>query len=415
MTAWTGSDFDDVTETFYYRKLNAAELAPSPLMKMIATKGGWTGNQQFRVSVEIGRAQGVGSNLTRAQARNSPPKYAAFMLTPAWKYGTAKLDRETLTFVKDEKSMVDAIRKAMDSTRETMWADFSRDMYGAGYGTIGKIAVGGISGNTITLSEPDDAKHFHEGMGIVADNAETGASLRVGSTTVTNVNMISGEITLTSVAAITDLAAGDYLFRDGDENQAFTGLFSAYDADSTAGWLPCAYPTVGGGDDFFDVDRARSVPKLTGWSIDGTGAPVEEALIEAGAQASRLNATEINDVFINPITYGNRLKRASNKIVLTQGDDEVKVGFTGMRLALPSGIAKVHVDPFCPKGRIAGLTMKHLWLQYANESLIHFTDPRGSNWHQSETADEFENRLRSCLQLANDAPWKHFNLQIDEE
>lgn len=411
-TAWTGSDFDDVTETFYYKKLNEARIARSALMRDIAKRGGWTGNQNFRVSVDIGRAQGVSRTLTRAQTRNSPPKYAAFLLTPEWKYGTAKIDKETLTFVKDDKSLVNALMKAMDSTREQMLTDLARDLYGSGYGVIGKIATSGISGNNITLTNSDDAKNFFLGMGIVADNNETGATPKAGSTYVTARNLMTGIITLNNAADITGtLADADFLFRDGDENGCITGFFSPYDSTSTAGWCPNTAPTVGGGDAFFTEDRSRMVPELTGWSIDGTSGSIEEVFIEAGAQVSRLGT--VTDVYMNGITYGNRMKTAGSKIVMEQGGD-VEIGFTGMRLMLPSGPAKVHIDPQCPINRILGVNLAHIWIQYANDSLIHFADPRGSNWHQLEGADEFENRLRFCGQVACDTPWQNFNIQIDE-
>lgn len=418
MTAWTNTDYDDVTEIWYRKMMHYAGPAPSPLLEdlLANAKGDWTGAAQMQINVKIGNPQGVGSNIARAQARNSPHRFAKFMLTPAYKYGEATLDGKTLLFVKDDKSRINAVKEAMADTRETMLEDVARDLYGAGYGTIGKIATGGITGNVITLTNPDDAINFSIGMGVVADDNETGASLRAGSTTVTEVNTLTGKITLASVAGITSLTAADYLFRDGDENQALTGLCSKYDSTSKKGWLPNTYPVSGDGETHFGETRSQHIPRLTGHSIDGTNAPVEEALIEAGGIASRVRGgKEIGDIYINNMTFAQRMKRALQKVVLSNADDTVKIGFTGMRLALPSGIAKVHIDPYCPRGRIFGLRKSHWWLQYAGEDFIHFADPKGSNWHMKEGSDEFINRFRGAWQLACDNPAPNFNLQIDEE
>src|SRR6185436_17484089 len=106
-------------------------------------------------------------------------------------------------------------RIEIDGLYETMGEMLSIHAWGNGGGSLARIAT--ISTNDITIDKPEQAANLEPGMAVVAsanDGSITTDSLRDNgdSTTVTVLNRATGAATLASAAAISGLAAGDFLF-----------------------------------------------------------------------------------------------------------------------------------------------------------------------------------------------------------
>src|SRR5581483_9521973 len=96
-----------------------------------------------------------------------------------------------------------------------------------------------------------------------ADDGTGGGGLRsAGATvTITGLNRSTGTLTASGnwTAGIAAVAAGDYLFPQGDYNNVMPGALG--------GWLT----TPGGGDSFYGVNRNADVTRLAGLIQTGAG------------------------------------------------------------------------------------------------------------------------------------------------
>ena len=397
--------YSALTYKIYYKeRLNEIELGMSPLLEKMRLIPDWVGDQTFNVPTIYGRGQGVSGNFLRAQANISASKHKRFALTPAKKYGLASLEAELMTFATPPGSTVAALRHEVDSVKREFHADIARDLYGIGGGAIGKRSS--ISSNTVTLTVKDDVRNFPEGMTVVASANENGTSPRTGRTTIASVDWVNGKIVLTDASQLISFADNDFLFRDGNEGAVLTGLGSPYTTSGAAsmlGWLPNTDPDS---TTFFGVARDGNPAALAGWRETDTTKPVEEALIDASSRARRYNA-RIEDIFANPLTIATQLKKASSKLMRKEGG-EAKIGYAGLVASLPTGEARVWSDPFCPPKRIYGLDMRTWFLVHTKSSLINFADEDGLLWRASATADSFEARMRTFLQLGCDAVGRNF-------
>lgn len=153
------------------------------------------GNQSYKRGSYIGRTLYFPINVARSVIRNTRTDAAA--------YGRAMVES--------------AKRAANDVTNE-----MERVVQGDGSGFLGEISSFSAGAETITLKNPADARKFYVGMYISPFSARTaGATQRVFDTgdsyeQVTAVNRSTGVITVGSIGAGNDLAAGDNLVRAYD-------------------------------------------------------------------------------------------------------------------------------------------------------------------------------------------------------
>jgi hypothetical protein len=300
------------------------------------------GGEDFRYVVRTGNPQGVSGDFATAQAGASGSKGAQFAATVSLKYGVITLDGPSMARARgNDDSFFDLVTMETDGIIEEVGDSLAFDAYRDGSGNRGQIATGGISGNVVTLANPDDARNFKRGMLVVADDSADGLSLRDSgdSAEVTSVDVDAGTITLNAVASIAGLAAGDYLFRKGDPGTCSQGLSVL---------LPLTAPSSG--ESFRGVDRSVDTRKLAGCRLNDTSATIEENMGLVGVKI-RQEGKKANCGFLNPINFWTVVRRQNAKVEFQGAGGTADYGFEYFMIHTPAGSMKVYSDPDCPTNR----------------------------------------------------------------
>ena len=219
---------------------------------------------------------------------------AQFKIPRTRHYVILSLDTESMEASEDDDGAWIDLKKdeaeaAFSSTSQRLAHALFRNQGGA----IGKR--GSLSGNVLTLANPDDAVFFKKKMKIVASTADgTTGSLRAGTAAVVDaVDRQNGKITSSTWGNITGFADNDFLFPKGNFGKGVYGL-EAY--------VPATAPTVGGGDSFTQsgLDRSSDPSRLAGMRYDGSSLAIEEAVIKGLAQFRREAGTgTVDTIWVN--------------------------------------------------------------------------------------------------------------------
>jgi hypothetical protein len=353
-----GSDIDKVN--FIYKRRYSDEQVGvqtkrDHLLAEMATMRVGMGGDDFRYVVRTGNPQGVSGTFADAQTGASGSKGAQFAAEPALKYGVITLDGPSMARARGkEDSFYDLVTMETDGILEEVGDSLAFDAYRSGTGQRGQIATGGISGNVITLTREDDARNFKRGMTVIADDASNGLTPRTGSTTVEAVDVDNGTITLLSAAAITGLAAADYLFRKGDPGTC---------ADGLALIIPLTAP-VYLSDSFRGVDRGADPRKLAGSRLDDTATAIEKNAGLVGVSI-RQEGKRCNAGFLNPINFHAVTERLNAKVEFQGAGGQADYGFENFSVHTAAGTIKFYSDPDCPidrgyVGKLESLQCRHI-------------------------------------------------------
>jgi len=337
-----------------------------------------------------GDPQGVASgeaNFQQAQASVSGIEGKQLPLTAQIKYGIIRLGGRAIRRAKKSKSAIyDLVTRHTDGTNRQMGGDLALDLLGDGSGVRGQIAVGGITGNTITLTNRWQVDLFKKNMIIRASTGANGITgLRVGSTFVTKVLRGSSQIVVNSVAAITSLAASDYLFRFGDPGNLMQGLGVC---------TPIVGPTTG--DSFRGIDRSDDVELLAGWRIVDTNKYAEENILDLSALAFA-HGKLLTEADVQPQTFANMVKRLNAKVLYDRGRT-ADVGFRFIEIHGSGTSVKVFSEPDLKDPNLSRLYNPegHEIRHTGGDGLIHtIRDDGGSPSLRMSDQDAVEIRLCS--------------------
>lgn len=155
--------------------------------------------------------------------------YVNMTLATKYYYGIVGLSAQAIAASKTQEG---AFARLLDDnvmgTKDELLQDMTRDaVYGAGFGEIGRIAGGGVSGTTITMETQPTVvnmpgnRFFRKNMTVESYTALTAGSAGASARTV--VTVPAGTATIT-VDANTGMTAGDYFFRNGGRGNAMMGL-----------------------------------------------------------------------------------------------------------------------------------------------------------------------------------------------
>lgn len=358
----------------------------------IAKEDGF-GGDSFLYPVRYGNPQGISGTFANARtgASGSKGKQLRALRTP--KFGVVTIDGEAALSSKgDKKAFYNLVTMETDRVLEEMGDALAFDFYRDTYGTRGKVSS--IASNTITLTEPEDARNFKEGMTVIADDISTGASPRSGNTTVASVDEDAGMVTLTNAAAITGLTANDYLFRLGDPGTCMEGMEVC---------TPLSAP-VFGSDSFRGVDRGSSPNRLAGSRLDDTSLNSEVALGRLAVKISKIGRSHnIDEAYLNPTHFFNAAQRLQAKVIYDDGGGTANYGFQYILIHTAAGSFKVYSDPDCPinRGRVSregSQYIKHL------EGLPHIIDLDGMPMLRQTDENGVEGRVESFCNLIQDDP-----------
>jgi hypothetical protein len=261
-------------------------------------------------------------------------------------YGIVKIDAETMMASSKE---VGAFIKARETQINTMLNQLGKRtnlaLFRKSAGHIGQVATTYVpASTTIPLTRKADVYNFGLGQTILADDTESGASPRVGTPQITALSASAGTITVSAAPAA--LAAGDFLFNNGDQSASFNGL---------EGWLPLTAPTAG--DNFLGVDRSEYVERLAGKRVDSAA----RTILENATELATLIAEDGGDpdtLWLHPRAGKILAEELQGQVERLDGG-AAEMGFSGYKiLHFATGPINVLFDRDCQADRGYMLTQK---------------------------------------------------------
>ncbi len=360
---------------------------------MVNKEGGF-GGDSFLYPVRYGNPQGVSGTFSRARANAKGTKGKQFRALRTPKFGVVTIDGEAALAAKDNKgAFFNLVTMETDRVLEELGDSLAFDFYRDTTGLRGR--VGSIAGNVLTLTDPEDARNFKEGMTLIADDTITGASPRVGTTFVIAVDEDGGTVEVDDITDITgNINANDYLFRDGDPGFCMEGL---------AVCTPLSAP-VRGTDSFRGEDRGVNPNRLAGSRLDDTSLDAEVALGKLAIKISKIGKSRnVDQAFLNPTQFFNAAQRLNAKVEYTDGGGTADYGFQYLMIHTSAGSFKVYSDPDCPmnRGRVSrsgSQYVKHL------DGLPHIIDLDGNPMLRQNEENGVEGRIEAFCNLIQDDP-----------
>lgn len=337
-----------------------------------------------------GRSATAANVFTALGDQVTPGKYARFLLTRASEFAGVQLGAEVLHASKRDAGAFAAARKSeVDGMLDELGHALSLNLYGDGTGVRGQYAS--LSSETITLSNPDDAKNFRVGMWVESGANADGSSLNSGSTYVTAVNEDAGTVTFEDVSDMSGVTTNHYLFERGDAGLIkMTGL---------AGWIPLTAPTS---TTFFGLDRSVDTTRLGGVRVDNTSASIEDNIMTVAERVFRVGGKP-DIVLLNPVNFTTLSKSYSAKIEFEGGGGSATIGFETIKVATSAGIVRVYPDPDCPSDRGYVLT-KSTWKFHHMLGAPHIVEDDGLMAVRIDGKDAIMVRGRCYGNLACNAP-----------
>lgn len=406
-----------LTRTKFEAYLKEVYVQPNSIMLAMVTKNPLLGMMKKRtdlggdyVRVPITRVgpQGRSATYATALANAVGSETEKFLVTYASNYAIAKLSGDVVDDSKNSaNSVYEAIDHEMKGAFDSMSKDIRNNLFGNLGGSRGQIATGGVGADpTLTLANAEDSVNFEVGMEICdAATDGTSGSLRDSGQAITliAIDRVAGTLEADeNWSEIASIAAGDYLFCEGDFGSKWSGL---------AGWIPSTAPTSG--DSFFGVDRSDDVNRLAGIRYDGSGETIESAFVSAGALGT-LHDAEASVGVLNPIKWSEMaisLGATERNRITTVKDTTGRVGYSAIMLATASGDVPVIADPGCPVG-VAYLLDMSTWVCGSVKDLVHIIDDDGLRVRRINGSDGWMVELKSRGNFYCDNPGRNVRIGL---
>lgn len=341
----------------------------------------------FAYPLTTGNPQGIAAGFPKAQANADTLKGSQLTAQPFTKYGDLVLDGPSMMRARGNKgSFYNLITRSQDGILDELGAAIAYDLYRDGTGLRGQIAAGGITGNVITLTNKRDVEHFKRGMTIAAATAANGTGPRAGNAKIValarNTAAGTGTITVDAIGGITAIAAGDFLFRDGDiPSLCMEGMDLC---------TPLTPPAPG--DAFRTIDRSVDVEALAGSRINDTSRYPEELLGDLAIEVGIIGKKQ-DEAYVFPTVFQAMAKRLGAKVEFVPGRTP-DVGFAAITIIAGDTQLKVFSDPdarydLIRTGRADSHCIKHI------DDLVHIIRDDTLRGARSATTDGLEVRART--------------------
>lgn len=402
---------DDLKNRFTPDFIESMVYPRKPLFAALKKMKEMTGDKWIQ-PVVFDDLQATSADFLSAQAQSAAagPGLDRFEVTRIKKYSFARVDNETILATKgDQGAFFQALTKAIDQSMSAQGRRLNWELYKEGWGDIGQVSNTTFAGTTLTLTNPNDIVRFSKGQILVTSTSQNAAVLKAGTWTVAGVNRAAGTVLLTGtlVAGIATVAVNDWIFLQGDREDSATPTRRCL--AGLEAYVPATAPSSTA---FFAVDRTQD-SRLGGLRYDGTGQPIEEALIDAASLAGREGA-QLDFGVLNPVTYGQLIKSLGSKVQyvrMDQGSNEAKVGFEGIRLYTPAGQVDFFQDQDCPSTR-AWMLQLNTWMFGSMGDVPRVINTDGLEVLRGSNYDGVELRVGYYGNVINKAPGWSINVQI---
>jgi hypothetical protein len=323
------------------------------------------------VPIMYGNPQGVSGSFSNAQTNNSASKAAKFAIEAGDYFGTVRIGEKVLMATRtNQGAFLENKRTEIDGLWETAGENLSIYSWGNGGQALGRI--GSLNSTTITLEDTSQIANFEIDMLVVAsdnDGATSTDALRdsADQTIITGVNRNTGVLTLTT-GDISAIAAGDYLFREGDFfGDTATVVIKGVQSFITATDAPPALWGISAATRLTDPQRFAGcrVP-----AADLAGKTYEERIKTLiSRMKGRYKAKMPTAGFMHPEDFDvlQTLMAARGQRDLNK--DESQFGFASISVAVAGGHLPIYCDRHCPKGHFFAFRMEDFWMSSMGELL----------------------------------------------
>jgi hypothetical protein len=379
------TDVDAIVEDVYDRGIHYIGLGPeAPLWSRIPKRADFK-EQTLYTRNRYGRNPGFARSFTVARARAGASPFGRFGVTRANDFGSLQFENEALLALgEDAERDVSIVKEEGDSVLERSVQRMNDAMYKNHGGWIARVASGGAT-QTITVTDRTHLINIYPGMYLVSSNTDgTSGAVDANPTLVTQVNREAGTITTSAASwdAVTGFSDNDYIFAQGDFGASFYGLPS---------WIPSSAPS----DTFLGQNRALDPVYLGGVRYQAAAGDPDGTILRTlnnAASEGRIHGAMPSDIFMNTLDYGVFLNELGDRVVYDYdvkarvdykngADVEISVGMTGVKVALPTGIATVIPDNHCPRNVF--------WMLDLRTIMFHGLKTPGFMWVQTDGNAKF--------------------------
>lgn len=361
------------------------------------------GGRNLPIVVKYKHGGGRSATFSVAQANSGNALGVEdFLLTRVNDYCVATIDSETIEASEgDPNAFMEAATAQIDGAIGTLTRALARDIYRSGWGSLGAIATGGISSDTVTLSNADDVVNFEVSDVCVFSSSEDGATLRNSGSglTIESIDRSAGTITFTAaVSTETGTSAGDYIFTKGDRQNSATP--TRLKVAGLAAWCPSS--AVSASDSFFGVNRSTDTRLVGLRYAPAAGTPLDEVLLEAASRVAR-EGGRLTHFFMSPSKFTELVKQLGSKVQYVDLKASANVGFSAVRIMGMRGAIDVVADHNCPSDKVYGLDLAS-WKLYSLGKAIRVIDTDGNNMIRQASADGVEIRYGFRGNVGTNAP-----------
>lgn len=277
-------------------------------------------------------------------------------------------------------------------TAKSMRQDMARDCtYGAGFGELGRIAAGGVSGTTLTFeTQPTvvsmpGSRFFSKTATIESYTALTGGAAGASNRTVSSVSASASTIV---VDANTGFTAGDYVFRQGGRGNAMMGLRGIVD-DAThvttfQALSRTTYPSLKAG-------VLGNSGTLRAWTPELMDQLFQEPWNNGGGEYPTAAYSRI-EIINRAAAYIRNDRRADMK------EMQLDNGFKSVSWTTPDGQKPWIADQFCVPNTV--MAVKEDDLFWAEEQAPTWEEKDGSRWRFTDRTHTYEAWLYAWTNLA---------------
>lgn len=319
----------------------------NPLFAMVPKDEKFTGSNKVVPVIYAdpqGRSKTFSNAVTRGAATKTQTLSTKFVITRARDYSIATMDTETILASQGDANAFMAEAKIKnDGAINALKRSLGIGIYRKSYGHIGQVSAEpseNASTFDVILKDEYDATNFEVGMMIKIYSAETSGTARSSDGSddewvISAINRSTYTLTLTGTYdASGTIAADDYIFVEGDEDENISGVLD---------WIPASAP---GSTAFFGVDRSVDVDRLGGIRYDGSAVSIEEAFVNGANKCARLGDGSPEYAFVNMQKFGeleNALGTKVQYVNISMGSDSI-IGFRGIIVNGPEGPIRVIPD-----------------------------------------------------------------------
>lgn len=396
------ANIEPIFKQWYVKSEENMMYRDRPAMGMIQKER--AGGEQIKQPIKISQGPGQSTSFANAQTNVGLAVRRPFLGDWGLDYSLARVNGNLIDLSQDNKgAIVKALADETETSMDAISQRLERDLFRAGFGACGVIASGQGTA-TITLTNRADTQNFFPAQVLVGASTEGASALRNGGATIAVLSVDRDAGTVTAAAAwtgsIAALAAGDFLFQQGDRQDAATP--ARLRVTGFSGWLPLVAPTAG--DSFFGVDRSTDTVALAGVRVNGVGKPVSQALYDLAVRIGE-NGGSPDTAFVSFDSFGKLVTELDNKVVYdTVQGDGITIMFEAITVSGPKGKIRVFPSTYCPMDRLFVLTKRDWTLYCGGAANPIYPALKGVSLLDVSNADSVELRHKVLAQLMCAAP-----------